>query len=322
MVGVSGTTEQWQNLRNGSFTQFVVAGALTGDQGYDGQHGWNRDATGLVWDDASANAKYAAQDQAYFGAYQLWAPDRGGATVSLGAPKTDSGKTYDVLSVTPPDGLAFDVWIDQATHLPNRIIQPIGTSTTTISFGDYRAVRGLRVPFSITSSNEQGAFTASYASADTDPSNAAQVLARPQPRVDDFSIAGGSRSDDSLRSLVENHVYVWLKVNPEKVTRSGSSSTPAVTTLANTDDCQTTRRRGCRQRARQRRWFYYGSGQFREGCRRYVRQRDAAQSIVHRRTSACGLRRVGRRWSSTGSSASACWLASLPRSITAIIESS
>ena len=212
VVGVKGTSQTWQDLRSGTFATSVVAGPLSGDNGYDGSSVWNRDPFGVVWDDGSSDARYGAVQAAYVGSYALWKPGYGGANVTLGAAQTLAGKSYDVLHVTPPDGLPFDFWFDATTHLPFRTVVPIGLITTTTTFTDYRAFSGLQIPVTQKQETVQGATTVTLTDVRFDGAGVNSHLVRPTSTVADFSIAGGTQTTIPIE-LVDNHVYLDVSIN-------------------------------------------------------------------------------------------------------------
>jgi len=211
LVGVKGTGDAWQDVRDGTYAQFADAGPVGGAQGYDGARVWNRDPSGVVWDDGSAGARYGALDQAYLNRYLLWMPGRGGATVAPGGTKTEEGRRYDVVRVTPKGSLPFDVWFDAASHLPARTVTPIGTSTTVTTFADYRSVRGLRIPFRQTSDTDGNMSTFVATRADADDPGAAAALRRPAAHVTDFALPSGSTTIPI--ELVDNHVGLAVTIN-------------------------------------------------------------------------------------------------------------
>ncbi len=155
LAGIPAKVESWQDVRDGSFTQSADAGPLSGANGFDGSHVWTRDAGGVVYDDGSVGGRASALDAAYLNRYLLWQPGRGGAAVTYAGARTDGNARYDVLGVTPPGSLPFELWIDATTHLPARTVIPIGTFTTVTRMSDYRAVHGLRVAFGQSVENEQ-----------------------------------------------------------------------------------------------------------------------------------------------------------------------
>lgn len=211
LAGVDGTADGWQDLRDGRFAQFADAGPVGGAQGFDGTHAWNRDTSGIVWDDASAQARYGALDQAYLGRYLLWAPDRGGAAVTSSGQKVIAGHRYDVLRVTPKGSLPFEAWIDAVSHLLVRTVVALGTSTTTTAFSDYRPVLGLRVPFAqqIDSDGNVSTFLASRA--DVDDPGADAALRRPVQHVTDASMP--SAATVIPFELVDNHVALDVTID-------------------------------------------------------------------------------------------------------------
>ncbi|MBV9408378.1 MAG: aspartyl protease family protein [Candidatus Eremiobacteraeota bacterium] len=211
VAGVDGTGDNWQDVRGGTFSQYADAGPATGAAGFDGAHAWNEDASGYVWDDGSAQARYAALDAVFLNRYALWRPDHGGATVASRGQRVDKGHRYDVLEVTPRGSLPFEMWIDATTYLPARTVQVIGISTTTTTFGDYRPVHGLRVPF-LQSSDTDGNVTVFRAkSAVVDDPGATAALRRPSAHVSDFALPSGTTTIPF--ELVDNHVVLPVTIN-------------------------------------------------------------------------------------------------------------
>jgi Aspartyl protease/PDZ domain len=211
LAGVDGTADSWQDLRDGRFAQYADAGPVGGAQGYDGAHVWNRDTSGVVWDDAGAQARYGALDAVYLNRFLLWTPGYGGAAVSSRGRRTAGGRAYDVLSVTPKGSLPFDVWFDAATHLPARTVAVIGTSTATSTFADYRTVSGLRVPF-VQNTDSDGNVTEFQAQRATvnDPAGA-RALRRPATHVSDVSLSAGTTTIPF--ELVDNHVALPVTID-------------------------------------------------------------------------------------------------------------
>ncbi|HYW55195.1 MAG TPA: aspartyl protease family protein [Dongiaceae bacterium] len=211
LAGMNGTADSWQDLRDGRFAQYADAGPVGGAQGYDGAHVWNKDVSGVVWDDAGATARYGALDAVYLNRFLLWAPGYGGAAVTSRGRRTAGGRSYDVLSVTPKGSLPFEVWFDTATHLPTRTVAVIGTSTSVSTFADFRTVSGLRVPFvqNTDADGNQTAFHAQRASVN-DPAGAS-ALRRPVTQVNDTSLPGGTTTIPF--ELVDNHVALPVTID-------------------------------------------------------------------------------------------------------------
>jgi len=211
IAGFHGVADAWIDLRTGAYAQFADAGPVGGGQGYDGSVVWNRDISGVVWDDGSANARYAAIDEAYLNRYALWMRDRGGASVTSEGRRSDAGRTYDVLRVTPPGSVPFDVWVDARTHLPARTIMTIGTSTMVTTMSDYRRVHGLNVAYTQTSDTDGNASTLHTTAVYVNNGEARRMLRRPQTHVTDVSLPSGTTTIPF--ELVDNHVALPVTID-------------------------------------------------------------------------------------------------------------
>src|SRR5579863_5904743 len=122
--GLSGSGDDWNEMGGTREAALFSAPPLGGGSGWDGKEDWNLDQTGLVIVDGSVLGRSSAISQAYVGNYDLWTPGHGGAAVTWGGSKSADGKSYDVLSVTPPNtSVPIDIWFDQATHLPVKAVQ-------------------------------------------------------------------------------------------------------------------------------------------------------------------------------------------------------
>lgn len=137
--GLSGSGDSWNEMGRIRVASLFSAPPLGGGSGWDGNENWNLDQTGLVIVDGSVLGRSSAVNQAYFGNYDLWTPSYGGATVAWGGSKSEKGKSYDVLTVTPPkSNLPIEVWFDRATHLPVKAVQTAGPIMTTITMADFK----------------------------------------------------------------------------------------------------------------------------------------------------------------------------------------
>jgi hypothetical protein len=164
-----------------------------------------------VWDDGSAQARYAALDSAYMNRYLLWAPGRGGAAVTSSGQKVVNGRRYDVLRITPKGSLPFEAWIDAVSHLLARTVVTLGTSTTTTAFSDYRPVLGLRVPFAQQTDSDGNTTTFVASRADVDDPGADTALRRPVQHVTDVTLPSGTTAMPF--ELVDNHVALSVTLN-------------------------------------------------------------------------------------------------------------
>jgi hypothetical protein len=94
-----------------------------------------------------------------------------------------------------------------------RVVEVTPPVTTTTTLSDYRAVGGYQVAFvqkSVTSQDNSQAITIDKV--DLDPADLAERVTKPQPTVDDFSIAGGTETTVPIQ-LFDNHVYLNVMLN-------------------------------------------------------------------------------------------------------------
>jgi hypothetical protein len=213
--GLTGTDVSWQAVGRPQASESYDTPPVTGGDGYDGTDVWNRDGSGLVWVDGGDAGRSAAISGDFVASYSLWTANNGGATVRDGGVQTADTKSYDVLDVTAPNSLVpIQVWIDQTTHLPARTVQTIGPLVTTATFGDWRPVNGLQVPYSIrTVSTDGNSTTATVKNVVANPPDLDAHLQKPASNVHDFSIVGGGTSTNVPFDLVDNHVYLSLLLN-------------------------------------------------------------------------------------------------------------
>ena len=123
-TGLSGSGDDWNEMGGMREAALFSTPPLGGGNGWDGDENWNLDQTGLVIVDGSVLGRSSAIKQAYVGNYDLWTPSYGGATITWGGSKSQDGKSYDVLTVTPPNSsVPIDVRFDKATHLPVTVVQ-------------------------------------------------------------------------------------------------------------------------------------------------------------------------------------------------------
>jgi hypothetical protein len=213
--GLIGTGKQWLEIGGQRFAEKYSTPPLAGGDGYDGSDFWNTDGTGLVWVDGSPAGRAQEISQAFIADYALWGPNRGGAAVTWGGSKTADGRAYDVLEVTPPkSALPLELWFDRTTHLPERFVQSLGPQISTVTFSDYRAVRGAMIPYAIHTDDGQGNTTDNtVAQVTVNPADGDAQLAKPVSNVRDFSMAGGRSSTTVPIDLADNHVYLNVMLN-------------------------------------------------------------------------------------------------------------
>ncbi|MGA9275264.1 MAG: hypothetical protein WBV67_17425 [Candidatus Cybelea sp.] len=201
--GLSGSSDNWNEVGGMREVSRFSTPPLGGGSGWDGKESWTLDQSGLVIVDGSVLGRSSAVSQAYFSNYDLWTPGYGGAIVAWGGSKSEKGKSYDVLTVTPPkSSLPMDVYFDRATHLPVKVVQTAGPMVTTVAVTDFKPIDGLMIPYRVDTSTNTGnstSFTAT--SVEVNPSGGVAHLAAPESSPHDFSITNARHGLPSLSRL-------------------------------------------------------------------------------------------------------------------------
>jgi hypothetical protein len=129
---------------------------------FDGVQGWKLHSVGgrpQVQPYAPQEAKFAEGGHGIDGPL-LDAASRGSGVSLEGLDELEGHKAYH-LRLHPAEGQPEDVWVDAETYLEvrhDRLVDGPGGATRRVAttFGDYRTVEGLKVPFLITTGGEKG----------------------------------------------------------------------------------------------------------------------------------------------------------------------
>lgn len=213
--GLTGKAHSLSDLKTGRFADTFEIGPVAGANGFDGTHAWAKDTSGTVTMQEGGDQHALAVNEAYRRANEWWRPDRGGATIAA-AEKSENGTRYDVLTVTPKDGLAFMAWFDAKTHLLIRTVEKRGPQTVTATLSDYAAVDGAMLPKKSVIDSGVGAKyiqTLTLTDASFLPPQSDAAYRAPKVSVTDFAIAGGAAETHFPIQLINNHIYGEAKVN-------------------------------------------------------------------------------------------------------------
>lgn len=213
--GMTGKTGTIIDLVTGRFVDRFAIGPATGANGFDGAHGWAKDQSGTVTAQDGGETLPLAYNEAYRGANLWWRPAFGGAAITLEGQKSDGGATYDVLSIAPKGGKAFEAWFDTKSHLLARTFEQQGSSPVTTYYFDYRPFDGAGIATHqrITTGDPKYDQTQTLTSAKFLAARDAAVFAPPKNAVADFAIGAGAHETTFPFALINNHIYASVKVN-------------------------------------------------------------------------------------------------------------
>lgn len=218
--GLSGTFDIWEELGTGRGTGRFQLGPMSGAEGFDGDAPWSQDAKGEVTVQRGEEALEAARNEAYRTTLAWWYPERWPAVLRRLDDRNEDKRTFAVVEITPRGGRPFELWLDEASGLPDRAVERGGLETIVTRLGDWRTVETappgsaapalVRLPFSArTTTGEAKYDTVVQATAvEVDPPLADDAFTPPRQRATDFTLAGGASSITVPFTLRNNHVYL------------------------------------------------------------------------------------------------------------------
>jgi hypothetical protein len=215
--GMTGTTSSLEDLQRGAYVDSQDIPPATGATGFDGIKAWEKDTSGTVTDQAGGDVVPLAITEAYQDQNLWWRADRGGATVESLGQKTDDGKAYDVLKITPKGGAALEVWFDPVTHLLYRTVEVNAIQLITTTYSDYAAVDGAMIAKKqVIDDGSHNLQTQTLTAAKFSDALPVSAYQKPAANLHDFSIAGGAHETTVPFHLWDNHIYADVSVNGSK----------------------------------------------------------------------------------------------------------
>ena len=213
--GLTGTAESWDDVLTGRYVDRYALGPATGAGGFDGTIVWSQDSSNQVRAEEGGDEREAAANEAYRRCLAYWFPERRQATVELLADQQEEGRRFRVVRITPQGGRPFDFWIDAATGLIDRSVEKAAVETRTTRFSDYREVRGVRLPFDLRSTNGDTQYdqVVTVTSIEVNQPVDEALFRKPEPPPPDSRIASGGASTTVPFELLNNHIYVQVKLD-------------------------------------------------------------------------------------------------------------
>lgn len=214
--GMTGWAATTFDVKTGAFLDTNEIGPTKGATGFDGRQAWMQDLSGAYTPQAGGDTRQLAVNEAYRDGNLWWRADRGGAKITSLGRKSADGRAYDVLSVTPTGGKAFEAWFDAESHLLGRVVEPQGWQTITTTLSDYRPVAGvmqagkLVIDDGLGPDNRQ---TETLQDGGFGPAKPLSAYAMPRIRPADATIQNATGRTTVPIRLINNHVYAEVKVN-------------------------------------------------------------------------------------------------------------
>lgn len=210
--GVFDTLTDLQQVRS---VQRSVIGPTVDVRGWDGKAGWSADGSGQVQPGTGGESVAAGIAIAYRAAYAFFWPRRFPAKLEYAGQKSQAGRGYDVLKITPKGADPFELWLDRRTHLIAREVMIGGSQPSTLTLDDYRAVDGVLLPFSTRESTGEAELDtqSTTRSATTGAAMPASAFAPPAPPVEPDPFPQGTDRVSVPMQLIDNHIFIPAAVN-------------------------------------------------------------------------------------------------------------
>ena len=151
--GLRGTAELDSDVRDGRYAaRYSLPVEGTSAEVYDGRTVWSHDISGGVHPYDAWYPRARAITQRFLTRRQYLDPGAA-ASITCGTPAEDASGRDDLVVVTPRYGIPAVLAIDRRTHLLDSVSirTPISTDVTT--YGDYRQVGEIVLPFTISSAS-------------------------------------------------------------------------------------------------------------------------------------------------------------------------
>lgn len=213
-AGLEGTAERWSDIESGRALLRFSIGPVSGAMGNDGKVVWTQDGTDEPQVQTSANALELAANAAYRDRLAFWFPERMPARIEYKERAQADGRAYDVVTVTPKGGRAFEFWFDPETKLIERLVENEGEATRTEIYSDRREVQGVRIPFKVLSRRGDPKFDETLEVqklAYNEP--LASVAFGPPEAVQEISFPAGKTSVELPFEVHSGHLFIQVMLD-------------------------------------------------------------------------------------------------------------
>lgn len=213
--GLKGTTDSITDAQLGYFADSYDLGAFKGANGYDGTTVWETDASGLPIIQESADSRQGSVDEAYRRSQSYWYTDRMKADLSPLGEKVEGGRHFVGVRAVPQGGRPFDMWFDATTFLMDHFSERNAQELRTSYLSDYRTVNGVVISFVARQTNGQVKYDniTRTTSVSFEPALDKKAYGPPPPPKRDFMIAGGAKNTVIPFRLINNHIYLQVRLN-------------------------------------------------------------------------------------------------------------
>lgn len=214
--GIAGRVEERLDLD--AWRRVTTEGARTREEACVGGVAWFRDWNGKVVE-LRGRDRRDQRTEAYIAALLYGGAARGvvaGGEAELTG--EDDAHGSFVVRFTPKDGVPFDLFLDKATALPVKIVRKPYNDTITLEPGDWRAVKGRKVPFSVRETAGDAGTPSMSTVREVVPESgrAAAAIARPRDGAKDYEFTTARSALGIPFNFENDHLMVSGRINGSK----------------------------------------------------------------------------------------------------------
>lgn len=213
--GLEGTVDSWEDMISGHGLSKYTLGPYSGADGFDGETHWSQDPSGQVRREEGGDEVLGGMNEAYRRCLGYWFPERWPAEMTYEGRKEEEGRPFDVVSITPKGGRPFQVWVDVESGLVDHMVEKAAVETQTTYVSDYREVGGVKLPFKIRGTNGETQYDQfiTIESVEFNVDLADDLFAMPGPPPVDYQFAEGKSATEVPFYLINNHIYLDVRLN-------------------------------------------------------------------------------------------------------------
>jgi predicted aspartyl protease len=189
--GMQGRTDCIDDVKTGRMLRDSDFQVVHYKEIWDGLQHWRQDVTGGVHRLDSEFALEATATDEWLARRAYLKPGAENAVLGPVERRSDAGKTYETISVTPAYGQPIELWFDSASGLLARTVRAMPITVETATYSDYRTVEGVRLPYEIITDDGPGNLDV-FDVSDYHANAAIGDETFQEPRIpDDTTVAGG-----------------------------------------------------------------------------------------------------------------------------------
>jgi len=210
--GLDGEVRRILDPASGRWSERTDYGTMSQASGFDGILAWSQDRSGGSHSLDSQFARRTALSEAWIMA-RGWC-GASGAAIEPAGKATEAGAAFSVWRVTPRGGAPIELWTDDATGLPHRVVEQLSENRLIRTWSQWKTLPGgVRMPGveRVEDPEDEAAETLTFSRIARAPGSASAFARPPAPR--DYAMLGGRRSTTVRYEADVDRVFVPVSID-------------------------------------------------------------------------------------------------------------